>query len=156
MKNNNKYDDYQNELINLFGEERTKDDEFSYNNELLNLFENEEPLKVGDDFYNKQDGSFKRVFKIPVGNLSKEEVEEILRKLINEYRKDVEWDESTGEIFLSPNQELSKEIWLPTPNDFQDPRILTHTISDQPRKKFIIPVGNTKKKNFLSKFLKNN
>lgn len=53
-----------------------------------------------------------RLFKIPVGGLSREEAEKQIMELMKEYHEDVQWDDSI-KIKIDPNKNYDQDIWYP-------------------------------------------
>lgn len=56
-----------------------------------------------------------RRITIPVGGASKEDVDMLLTDLISDYKKDLNFDEITGEVKINDETFIpyKKEIWIP-------------------------------------------
>jgi len=68
-------------------------------------------------------------FIIPVGNLSKEESQIQISKLIKDYKEDIKWDDYLGTVTV--NGSHSKEIWLPSPDSSEISDIhISHNTKD--------------------------
>lgn len=52
------------------------------------------------DVLDENGNVIKKVFKIPVGNLTREQAEAQIKKLMSEYRKDVHFDDTSGDIWM--------------------------------------------------------
>jgi hypothetical protein len=66
---------------------------------------------------NHRDGEITRRFIIPVGNLSKEDAEEQLSKLMSDYKKDVDWDNDVKLPENDINLYFDKDYWFPIKKD---------------------------------------
>ena len=68
--------------------------------------------------YNILSHTFSQTFTIPVGNTDPEIAKKALAELISNYQKDINVDETTGELILDGKTQIpyEKEIWFPSPN----------------------------------------
>lgn len=58
-------------------------------------------------------------FVVPVGNMTQEEAKIKLEQLIQDYKKDVVFDDNSGEIRLN-NTENNSEWWIPVKSNSTD------------------------------------
>jgi hypothetical protein len=70
--------------------------------------------------------SFKTKFVIPIGAKSKTRAKQSLRKLMNSYRENIEFESESGELTIDGKsmQPFSKEYWLPS-KEGEEPQIET-------------------------------
>jgi hypothetical protein len=64
----------------------------------------------------------KRVYKIPVGNISDDKIEEYIKDITNRLKKPLV-NPLTGEIDLKDidMSNMSQDIWIPSPNYNEEP-----------------------------------
>lgn len=67
-------------------------------------------------YYDKDGKVIKRVFTIPVGNLSREDAEKQIKNIMNSYKDDVEFSSDVDYKF-SENMLKDRDIWLPVKDD---------------------------------------
>lgn len=98
--------------------------------ELLNVFPTEVfpskiPFKLTTwDIVSSPGFSTSVRYTIPVGNISSEEAEESVKEMISNYTKDIEWNDTTGEVNLNgPTIPFTKEIWFPEKDPTESPKI---------------------------------
>lgn len=60
-----------------------------------------------------------KCFKIPVGNLSKEEAEKQIMKSMSMYNEDIQWNDRTGTVSINGNSNIpyNKDYWIPIKNN---------------------------------------
>ena len=66
--------------------------------------------------YNLNQASIHKTFKIPIGDLSRQQAEQQIYQLMSEYHEDVQWDDNLGTVTINGNSHIphSKDIWFPT------------------------------------------
>lgn len=72
---------------------------------------------LGEDHnWNSTDNIFTKKFIIPVGNMTEEEALNCMRKLMKDYKEDIQWDDSI-DLKINPNINHDQDIWFPIKKD---------------------------------------
>lgn len=63
-------------------------------------------------FFHSKNSINKRIIRVPVENLSKEQAMKVVRQAILDFKKDIHFDYSTGEVYVKSDLKIpfSKEM----------------------------------------------
>lgn len=117
------------QIIYIKYEDTTVTDRQSYLERLIRPFNLYRIIEQAQVIWTVTQSSFKTMFTIPIGGMSRAKGAQTLRQAMNAYREDIKFNTETGQLLVnnSVNLPFNQEYWMPS-NENGSPEI--QTISD--------------------------
>lgn len=117
------------QIIYIKYEDTTVTDRQSYLERLIRPFNLYRIIEQAQVIWTVTQSSFKTMFTIPIGGMSRAKGAQTLRQAMNAYREDIKFNTETGQLLVnnSVNLPFNQEYWMPS-NETGSPEI--QTISD--------------------------